>query len=60
MTVWILEYGFIYENSCIWGVYASEKLALQSLKNKIFEDYGYAEITEYCVTEEGDLCLISH
>lgn len=52
MQVWILEYGFTYEPASIWGVYATEELAIKASKRKYFRDYDYVEVTGYQVRDE--------
>jgi hypothetical protein len=53
MQVWIVEYGFTYEPTHIWGVYETEELALKVTKNKYFADYDYVEVIGYQVRKEA-------
>ena len=52
MQVWILEYGFTYEPASIWGVYATEELAIKASKQRYFRDYDYVSVTGYQVRDE--------
>ena len=52
MEVWILEYGFVYESPAIYGVYATEELAIKASKRKLFKDYDYVRVTGYQVRDE--------